>query len=129
MNDNRHNLYSFIGRHSQPPLHPVLDLNGYNPAYGYPHHLQTVPLAVHPGTGILPISEIPVFTGFDLAYETDLSTPTGSRPNKPRRRRTADGDVIKHRRTRNGCYTCRGRRIKVSLRKSVLIWSDCADLL
>ena len=30
-----------------------------------------------------------------------------------RRRRPSVNDHIKHRRTRNGCYTCRGRRVKV----------------
>ena len=32
----------------------------------------------------------------------------------PRRRRQSGNDQIKHRRTRNGCYTCRSRRVKVS---------------
>jgi hypothetical protein len=31
------------------------------------------------------------------------------------RRRTAPGDNVKHRRTRSGCFTCRQRRVKVSL--------------
>ena len=31
----------------------------------------------------------------------------------PRRRRPSGNDHVKHRRTRNGCYTCRGRRVKV----------------
>jgi hypothetical protein len=32
-----------------------------------------------------------------------------------RRRRPGPGDPVKHRRTRSGCYTCRQRRVKVSL--------------
>jgi hypothetical protein len=31
------------------------------------------------------------------------------------RRRPGPGDQVKHRRTRSGCYTCRQRRVKVSL--------------
>lgn len=31
----------------------------------------------------------------------------------PRRRRPSGNDHVKHRRTRNGCYTCRSRRVKV----------------
>lgn len=33
------------------------------------------------------------------------------------RRRPGPGDQVKHRRTRSGCYTCRQRRVKVSLIK------------
>jgi hypothetical protein len=34
------------------------------------------------------------------------------------RRRPGPGDQVKHRRTRSGCYTCRQRRVKVSLASS-----------
>ena len=34
------------------------------------------------------------------------------------RRRPGPGDQVKHRRTRSGCYTCRQRRVKVSLSRS-----------
>jgi hypothetical protein len=37
------------------------------------------------------------------------------------RRRTAPGDNVKHRRTRSGCFTCRQRRVKVSLLPSLYI--------
>ena len=30
-----------------------------------------------------------------------------------RRRVASSGDLVKHRRTRSGCYTCRSRRVKV----------------
>lgn len=37
-------------------------------------------------------------------------------PQTSRQRRTSRPDHVKHRRTRNGCYTCRSRRVKVQLR-------------
>lgn len=36
-------------------------------------------------------------------------------PKSSPRRRRPSGDHVKHRRTRNGCYTCRSRRVKVQL--------------
>lgn len=40
-----------------------------------------------------------------------------SRSGRNRKRSNTGGDHVKHRRTRSGCYTCRGRRVKVSLRQ------------
>ena len=36
-----------------------------------------------------------------------------------KKRRPPGNDHVKHRRTRNGCYTCRGRRVKVCLLSEV----------
>lgn len=36
-------------------------------------------------------------------------------PPKSRRKLTSGSDQVKHRRTRSGCYTCRARRVKVSV--------------
>jgi hypothetical protein len=43
------------------------------------------------------------------------------------RRRPGPGDQVKHRRTRSGCYTCRQRRVKVSLSpmRRISTYSDC----
>ncbi|TAQ84082.1 hypothetical protein B7494_g7590 [Chlorociboria aeruginascens] len=35
-----------------------------------------------------------------------------SKPNRNRRKSTQSSEHIKHRRTRSGCFTCRGRRVK-----------------
>ena len=43
---------------------------------------------------------------------TDIQSMEEPKPT-PRRRRPAGNEHVKHRRTRNGCYTCRSRRVKV----------------
>jgi len=67
---------------------------------------------IHPHTGVLAINEIPFFTGLRFNPES-LPSSMGEKGARPRRRRTAEGDHVKHRRTRSGCYICRSRRIKV----------------
>jgi hypothetical protein len=49
-------------------------------------------------------------------YE-DVPAPPGSAQgaNARVRRRTLPGEQVKHRRTRSGCFTCRTRRVKVSV--------------
>lgn len=43
------------------------------------------------------------------SLEIEMITPKTAR----NRRKGATGDQVKHRRTRSGCFTCRGRRVKV----------------
>ncbi len=72
---------------------------------------------------------------FDSIYDTaliqDVHTNAGhwinttghepmEEPKAAPRRRRPSGDHVKHRRTRNGCYTCRSRRVKVELPVSML---------
>ena len=50
-------------------------------------------------------------------FEQDNGPFTQEQKGAPRiRRRVASsGDLIKHKRTRSGCYTCRSRRVKVGI--------------
>ena len=56
-------------------------------------------------------------SGQDTLFEindTQLTTQPKAAA-KARSRQTAGQQQVKHRRTRSGCYTCRSRRVKVSL--------------
>jgi hypothetical protein len=57
-----------------------------------------------------------------LDQHDDVSGPLGSMQgaNARARRRPAPGEQVKHRRTRSGCFTCRQRRVKVTVLFSFL---------
>ncbi len=73
----------------------------------------TLPLGAGPMPN--PYQSLGYFTGFPEPVM--FSAPKAQR----NRRKSAPGlDHVKHRRTRSGCYTCRSRRVKVSLRDFVM---------
>ena len=67
----------------------------------------------------LPVNTVPVnyqnfghFTGFPgPSFAFQPATAKGRR--KSASTAAADAEQVKHRRTRSGCFTCRGRRVKV----------------
>lgn len=65
-----------------------------------------------------PQSDVRLF-GAPLSNAGHWTKPAGHefmevpKPARPRRRPSRN-DLVKHRRTRNGCYTCRSRRVKVN---------------
>lgn len=75
----------------------------------------------------LPINAIPVnyqnfghFTGFpgpSFAFQPSISK--GRR--KSASATATDAEQVKHRRTRSGCFTCRGRRVKVIFHLNICI--------
>ena len=77
---------------------------------------------VPPGDSYTSTYGLPQPTGHDYLnqpytpVEEYASTYVSGQPSTRGRRRVgATGELVKHRRTRSGCYTCRNRRVKVSL--------------
>ena len=65
-------------------------------------------LQAGPGS-IEPLGPANASNWINTTGQTPVEEPTPT----PRRRRPSGAGHIKHRRTRNGCYTCRSRRVKV----------------
>lgn len=78
----------------------------------YPHTSSPVPtsaaFSTDEGVASNPLQNATYYTGFTEPI-IQYQPPKGQRS----RRKSAPGpDHIKHRRTRSGCFTCRGRRVK-----------------
>lgn len=94
------------------------------------HQLDSSPTVLMDGVG----SYSPDLEAFDFPGLTGLPIPTqiaheqAPQPQAPRqpkpRRRHSSTDAPKHRRTRSGCYTCRQRRVKVSIPRTHIVDQD-----
>ncbi len=115
--------YSKALQHSPliPNCDPVARLNFAPVMSGsYPSSLQETPNATTNDLNLFPPSSNPNdlidISSADAGrwhHSTENQSMEESKP-APRRRRPSGNDHVKHRRTRNGCYTCRGRRVKVT---------------
>ncbi|CAK4031833.1 Adhesion and hyphal regulator 1 [Lecanosticta acicola] len=98
-----------MDRRYPPPIPP---LSAYYPS-GYPPMMP--PEALQPRRHqlqTLSMESIGSYSDYDDPNRPMLP-PQG--PQRSRRRQAQSSEHVKHRRTRSGCYTCRQRRVKVSL--------------